>query len=80
MLVIIIFLFIICRLLDDGPFDWCEGVPHCGFNVHVPLEEFWHLSSPLALSIIPLNLVTQTDPQLGPYWGAGWKCTLPGAQ
>ena len=26
--------FIICRLFDDGHFNWCEVVLHCGFDLH----------------------------------------------
>ena len=24
----------VCRLFDDGCSDWCEMIPHCGFNLH----------------------------------------------
>ena len=24
--------FVICRLLNDGHSDWCEVIPHCGFD------------------------------------------------
>ena len=27
--------FVICRLFDDGHFDWCEVVPHCSFYLMV---------------------------------------------
>ena len=23
---------VVCRLFDDGHFDWCEVLPHCGFD------------------------------------------------
>ena len=26
--------FIVCRISDDGLSDWCEVIPHCGFNLH----------------------------------------------
>ena len=26
--------FIICTLFDDIHSDWCEVIPHCGFNLH----------------------------------------------
>ena len=26
--------FIICRLLDRSHSDWCEMVPHSGFDLH----------------------------------------------
>ena len=26
--------FIACRLLDSSHPDWCEMVPHCGFDLH----------------------------------------------
>ena len=26
--------FIVCGLFDDGHSDWCEVVPHCGFDFH----------------------------------------------
>ena len=26
--------FIACRLLDHSHSDWCEMVPHCGFDLH----------------------------------------------
>ena len=25
---------IVCRLFDSSHSDWCEMVPHCGFNLH----------------------------------------------
>ena len=31
--------FVICRLFDDGHFDWCEVVPHCSFYLMVKLGE-----------------------------------------
>ena len=24
----------VCRFFDDGHSDWCEVVPHCGFDLH----------------------------------------------
>ena len=26
--------FVICRLINDGHFDWCEVIPHCSFDLH----------------------------------------------
>ena len=26
--------FIVCRLFDSNHSDWCEMVPHCGFDLH----------------------------------------------
>ena len=26
--------FVICRLFNDGHFDWCEVVPHCSVDLH----------------------------------------------
>ena len=26
--------FIICRLFDDGHSDWCDVIPHYGFDLH----------------------------------------------
>ena len=26
--------FMVCRLFDDGHFDWCEAIPHCRFDLH----------------------------------------------
>ena len=26
--------FIVCRFFDDGHSNWCEVVPHCGFDLH----------------------------------------------
>ena len=26
--------FIVCRLFDDGHFDWYEVISHCGFDLH----------------------------------------------
>ena len=31
--------FIVCRLFDDGHSDWCEIVPHCGFDLHFSNNE-----------------------------------------
>ena len=25
---------IVCRLVDDSHSDWCEMIPHCGFDLH----------------------------------------------
>ena len=25
--------FIVCRLFDDGHYDWCEVISHCGFDL-----------------------------------------------
>ena len=27
-------MFIVCRLFDTGPSDWCVMIPHCGFDLH----------------------------------------------
>ena len=27
--------FIVCGFFDDGHFDWCEVMPHCGFDLHI---------------------------------------------
>ena len=24
--------FTVCRFLNDGHSDWCEGIPHCSFD------------------------------------------------
>ena len=32
--------FIACRLLDLSHSDWCEMVPHCGFNLHFSDNEW----------------------------------------
>ena len=32
--------FIVCRLFDDGHSDWCEVVPHCGFDLHFSDNEW----------------------------------------
>ena len=26
--------FIVCRFFDNGHSDWCEVIPHCGFDLH----------------------------------------------
>ena len=26
--------FIICRLFDDGNYDWCEVIPQCSLDLH----------------------------------------------
>ena len=26
--------FIVCKHFDDGHFDWCEVISHCGFDLH----------------------------------------------
>ena len=26
--------FVVCKFFDDGPSDWCEVIPHCGFDLH----------------------------------------------
>ena len=26
--------FIVCRHFDDSSSDWCEVLPHCGFDLH----------------------------------------------
>ena len=31
--------FIVCRLFDDGHSNWCEVIPHCGFDLHFPENE-----------------------------------------
>ena len=31
--------FIVCSLFDDGHFDRCEMVPHCGFDLHFSNNE-----------------------------------------
>ena len=30
---------IVCRLFDDGHFDWCEVISHCGFDLHFSNNE-----------------------------------------
>ena len=32
--------FIVCSLFDDGHFDRCEMVPHCGFDLHFSNNEW----------------------------------------
>ena len=32
--------FIACRLLDHSHSDWCEIVPHCGFDLHFSDNEW----------------------------------------
>ena len=32
--------FIDCRLLDNSHSDWCEMVPHCGFDLHFSDNEW----------------------------------------
>ena len=32
--------FIACRLLDHSHSDWCEMVPHCGFDLHFSDNEW----------------------------------------
>ena len=34
--------FIVCRLFDDGHFDWCEVISHCSFYLHFS-KYFGHL-------------------------------------
>ena len=36
--------FIACRLLDRSHSDWCEMVPHCGFDLHFSDNE-WRWAS-----------------------------------
>ena len=36
--------FILCRLFDDGHSDWCEMMPHCGFDLHFSNNEWWWAS------------------------------------
>ena len=31
--------FTVCRLFDDGHFDWCEMIPHCSFDLHFSNNE-----------------------------------------
>ena len=33
-------LIIICRLLDHSHSDWCEMIPHCGFDLHFSDNEW----------------------------------------
>jgi len=28
-----------CRFLDGGHSEWCEVIPHCGFDLHFPNNE-----------------------------------------
>ena len=35
----IITTFIACRFLDRSHSDWCEVVPHCGFDLHFSNNE-----------------------------------------
>ena len=30
---------IVCRLFDKGHSDWCEGIPHCSFDLHFSNNE-----------------------------------------
>ena len=48
--------FIICRLLDDGHSDWCEVIPHWGFDLHFSNSNFVHLfMCLLAISVSSLE-------------------------
>ena len=31
--------FAVCRLFDNGHFDWCEVISHCGFDLHFSKSE-----------------------------------------
>ena len=31
--------FTVCRLFDDGHFDWCDVVSHCSFDLHFSNNE-----------------------------------------
>ena len=35
--------FIVCRLFDSSHSDWCEMVPHCGFDLHFSDSDVEHL-------------------------------------
>ena len=39
---------IACRLFDEGYSDWCEVIPHCGFDLHFSNEKYkasFHVSA-----------------------------------
>ena len=36
--------FIVCRLFDGSHSDWCDMIPHCGFDLHFSNNE-WCLAS-----------------------------------
>ena len=31
--------FIVCRLFDEGHYDWCEVISHCSFDLHFSNNE-----------------------------------------
>ena len=33
--------FIVCRLFDAGPSDWCVVIPHCSFDLHFYSSGCW---------------------------------------
>ena len=36
--------FVICRHFNNGHFDWCEVVPHCSFDLHLSINQ-WYWAS-----------------------------------
>jgi len=43
--------FIVCRFLDYGHSDWCEGIPHCSFDLH-----FYNNEVALVIKNAPANV------------------------
>ena len=35
--------FIVSRFFDNGHSDWCEVIPHCGFDLHFSNSDVEHL-------------------------------------
>jgi len=33
---------VICRLFDDAHSDWCEGIPHCSFDLYFSSGDVEH--------------------------------------
>ena len=42
--------FIVCRLFDDGYFDWYEMIPHCSFDLHFCNNEWYWASFHMFIS------------------------------
>ena len=48
--------FIVCRLFDNGYSDWCEMIPHCGFDLQFSNNEWSSTSFHVLLAICMSSL------------------------
>ena len=53
--------FIVCRLFDSSPFDWCEMVPHCGFDFHFSDNEWCWVSFHVVVSHLYDSILKSKD-------------------